>query len=80
MRRGVQVYRCMLKDGTEVKVDNPAELPDDSVRDYILEPYVRWVCQLAMPLVALVPLAPWGLFFFLSFGAIKAMVLCRMQL
>lgn len=43
----LQVYRCMLKDGTEVKVDNPAELPDDSVRDYILEPYVRCPCQLA---------------------------------
>lgn len=35
------VYRCMLKDGNEVKVDNPAELPGENVRDYILEPYVR---------------------------------------
>lgn len=31
----------MLKDGQEVKVDNPTELPDESVRDHLLEPYVK---------------------------------------
>ncbi len=40
----LQVYRCQLRDGTEVKVDNPSELPDDSERDHILEPYVRCGC------------------------------------
>ena len=37
----VQVYRCKLRDGEEVKVDNPSDLPDESVREEILEPYVR---------------------------------------
>ena len=41
-----QVYRCMLKNGDEVKVDNPTELPDEGARDHILEPYVK--CEAAM--------------------------------
>jgi len=35
------VYQCVLKDGTEIKVDNPAELPDLQLRDHILEPYCK---------------------------------------
>jgi translation elongation factor EF-4 len=31
----------MLKNGSEVKVDNPTELPDEGVRDHLLEPYVK---------------------------------------
>jgi translation elongation factor EF-4 len=44
-----QVYRCMLKNGDEVKVDNPTELPDEGARDHILEPYVKWGPVLLLP-------------------------------
>lgn len=37
------MYRCALRTGEEVKVDNPSELPDEGLRDHILEPYVRCV-------------------------------------
>ena len=36
----------MLKNGNEVKVDNPTELPDEAARDHLLEPYVK--CEAAM--------------------------------
>ncbi|HCW9104025.1 translation elongation factor 4 [Staphylococcus aureus] len=32
------IYQCILRDGSEVTVDNPAQMPD---RDKIFEPYVR---------------------------------------
>ena len=35
------VYKCMLNDGEEIIVDNPCNLPDGAVREYISEPYVR---------------------------------------
>lgn len=35
------VYQVGLTDGTEVRIDNPAELPDPVRREYIKEPYVN---------------------------------------
>ncbi len=35
------VYRARLKDGEEVEIQNPAELPDPTRLEEILEPYVR---------------------------------------
>ena len=39
----------MLKNGDEVKVDNPTELPDEGARDHILEPYVKCEAALLLP-------------------------------
>ncbi|HGO1668623.1 TPA: translation elongation factor 4 [Staphylococcus aureus] len=35
------IYQCVLKDGSEVTVDNPAQMPDRDKIDKIFEPYVR---------------------------------------
>lgn len=35
------IYQCILRDGSEVTVDNPAQMPDREKIDKIFEPYVR---------------------------------------
>lgn len=35
------IYQCILRDGSEVTVDNPAQMPDRDIIDKIFEPYVR---------------------------------------
>lgn len=35
------IYQCILRDGSEVTVDNPAQMPDRDKIDEIFEPYVR---------------------------------------
>ncbi|WP_457832830.1 translation elongation factor 4 [Staphylococcus aureus] len=35
------IYQCVLMDGSEVTVDNPAQMPDRDKIDKIFEPYVR---------------------------------------
>ncbi|AXH27980.1 translation elongation factor 4 [Staphylococcus aureus] len=35
------IYQCILRDGSEVTVDNPAKMPDRDKIDKIFEPYVR---------------------------------------
>lgn len=35
------IYQCVLRDGSEVTVDNPAQMPDRDKIDKIFEPYVR---------------------------------------
>ncbi|HDA1356529.1 TPA: translation elongation factor 4 [Staphylococcus aureus] len=35
------IYQCILRDGSEVTVDNPAQIPDRDKIDKIFEPYVR---------------------------------------
>ncbi|HAR5030103.1 TPA: elongation factor 4 [Staphylococcus aureus] len=35
------IYQCILRDGSEVTVDNPAQVPDRDKIDKIFEPYVR---------------------------------------
>ena len=35
------IYQCILKDGSEVTVDNPAQMPDRDKIEKIYEPYVR---------------------------------------
>ncbi|EOB6962671.1 translation elongation factor 4 [Staphylococcus aureus] len=35
------IYQCVLSDGSEVTVDNPAQMPDRDKIDKIFEPYVR---------------------------------------
>ncbi|HBI0003782.1 TPA: translation elongation factor 4 [Staphylococcus aureus] len=35
------IYQCILRDGSEVTVDNPAQMPDRDEIDKIFEPYVR---------------------------------------
>ncbi|HCU9365940.1 TPA: elongation factor 4 [Staphylococcus aureus] len=35
------IYQCILSDGSEVTVDNPAQMPDRDKIDKIFEPYVR---------------------------------------
>lgn len=35
------IYQCILGDGSEVTVDNPAQMPDRDKIDKIFEPYVR---------------------------------------
>ncbi|EHT85130.1 TPA: elongation factor 4 [Staphylococcus aureus] len=35
------IYQCILRDGSEVTVDNPAQMPDHDKIDKIFEPYVR---------------------------------------
>ncbi len=35
------IYQCILRDGAEVTVDNPAQMPDRDKIDKIFEPYVR---------------------------------------
>ncbi|MDD2184970.1 translation elongation factor 4 [Staphylococcus aureus] len=35
------LYQCILRDGSEVTVDNPAQMPDRDKIDKIFEPYVR---------------------------------------
>ncbi|EWA58063.1 elongation factor 4 [Staphylococcus aureus T26751] len=35
------IYQCVLRDGSEVTVDNPAQMPDRYKIDKIFEPYVR---------------------------------------
>lgn len=35
------IYQCILRDGSEVTVDNPAQMPDRDKIDRIFEPYVR---------------------------------------
>ncbi|HHD6545225.1 TPA: translation elongation factor 4 [Staphylococcus aureus] len=35
------IYQCILRDGSEVTVDNPAQMPDRDRIDKIFEPYVR---------------------------------------
>ena len=34
------VYNCQLDDGTEVRIDNPSNMPEK--RRGITEPFVRW--------------------------------------
>ncbi len=34
------IYQCILRDGSEVTVDNPAQMPDRDKIDKIFEPYV----------------------------------------
>ena len=35
------IYQCIMKDGTEVTVDNPAQMPERDKIDSIYEPYVK---------------------------------------
>ncbi|HGZ4806788.1 TPA: translation elongation factor 4 [Staphylococcus aureus] len=35
------IYQCVLRDGSELTVDNPAQMPDRDKIDKIFEPYVR---------------------------------------
>ena len=35
------IYECILKDGTEVTVDNPAQMPERDKIEHIYEPFVR---------------------------------------
>ncbi|HCT7621976.1 TPA: elongation factor 4 [Staphylococcus aureus] len=35
------IYQCVLRNGSEVTVDNPAQMPDRDKIDKIFEPYVR---------------------------------------
>lgn len=35
------IYQCILRDGSEVTVDNPAQMPDRDKIDKTFEPYVR---------------------------------------
>ncbi|HCT2086247.1 TPA: elongation factor 4 [Staphylococcus aureus] len=35
------IYQCILRDGSEATVDNPAQMPDRDKIDKIFEPYVR---------------------------------------
>ncbi|HDT6774454.1 TPA: elongation factor 4 [Staphylococcus aureus] len=35
------IYQCILRDGSEVTVDNPAQMPDRDKIDKVFEPYVR---------------------------------------
>lgn len=35
------IYQCVLRDGSEVTVDNPAQMPDRDKIDKIFEPYVQ---------------------------------------
>ncbi|HCW8142588.1 TPA: elongation factor 4 [Staphylococcus aureus] len=35
------IYQCILRDGSEVTVDSPAQMPDRDKIDKIFEPYVR---------------------------------------
>lgn len=35
------IYQCILRDGSEVTVDNPAQMPDRDKIDKIFEPYAR---------------------------------------
>ncbi|HDJ1229844.1 TPA: elongation factor 4 [Staphylococcus aureus] len=35
------IYQCVLRDGSEVTIDNPAQMPDRDKIDKIFEPYVR---------------------------------------
>ncbi|HBI8777311.1 TPA: elongation factor 4 [Staphylococcus aureus] len=35
------IYQCILRDSSEVTVDNPAQMPDRDKIDKIFEPYVR---------------------------------------
>ncbi|HGN7181003.1 TPA: translation elongation factor 4 [Staphylococcus aureus] len=35
------IYQCILRDGSEVTVDNPAQMPDRDKIDKIFAPYVR---------------------------------------
>ncbi|MBE5664768.1 elongation factor 4 [Staphylococcus sp. SS87] len=35
------IYQCILRDGSEVTVDNPAQMPDRDKIEKIFEPYVR---------------------------------------
>ncbi|HEH0718936.1 TPA: elongation factor 4 [Staphylococcus aureus] len=35
------IYQCILRDGSEMTVDNPAQMPDRDKIDKIFEPYVR---------------------------------------
>lgn len=35
------IYQCILRDGSEVTVDNPAQMPDRDKIDKIFEPYVH---------------------------------------
>ncbi|EUE94253.1 translation elongation factor 4 [Staphylococcus aureus] len=35
------IYQCILRDGSEVTVDNPAQMPDRDKIDKIFDPYVR---------------------------------------
>ncbi len=35
------IYQCILRDGSKVTVDNPAQMPDRDKIDKIFEPYVR---------------------------------------
>ncbi|HCD3993485.1 TPA: elongation factor 4 [Staphylococcus aureus] len=35
------IYQCILRDGSEVTVDNPAQMPDRDKIDKIFEPHVR---------------------------------------
>ncbi|EVW06244.1 elongation factor 4 [Staphylococcus aureus M20894] len=35
------IYQCILRNGSEVTVDNPAQMPDRDKIDKIFEPYVR---------------------------------------
>jgi translation elongation factor EF-4 len=50
----------MLKNGDEVKVDNPTELPEEGVRDHILEPYVKCEACLADTVMTAVPGVAFG--------------------
>ena len=35
------IYQCILKDGSEVTVDNPAQMPERDKIEHIYEPFVR---------------------------------------
>ncbi|GMH33435.1 hypothetical protein BSKO_01269 [Bryopsis sp. KO-2023] len=35
------VYRCRLNSGEEIRISNPSELPEPTMREAILEPYCR---------------------------------------
>lgn len=35
------IYQCIMKDGSEVTVDNPAQMPERDKIDSIYEPYVK---------------------------------------
>ena len=35
------IYQCILKDGSEVSVDNPAQMPERDKIEHIYEPFVK---------------------------------------
>ena len=51
------VYNVHCSDGSVVACDNPSDLPDASVREFIEEPYVKLEVRIFMPEKGLRPIS-----------------------